>query len=298
MKILITGANGFLGQHLTLYLALKQHDIFATSRGTCHIPPLQPFSYFSSDLTEKVRVNEMVRSIQPDVIIHTAAMSKPDECENNREECLKQNVGATNNLLRAFNKYRQAAEQFIYISTDFIFGENGPHSEDDIPFPLNFYGESKLIAEKSVIRSGIDYAIVRPVFIYGSTWQGLRPSFLHWVKNNLEQGKKIKVVSDQQRTPTYVTDICSGIETIISKELQGAWHLAGKDILSPYQMSVTLANILGLDAGLIENVTSDTFKEPVLRAKKSGLRIDKAIREASYDPVSFEEGVRLTFNVA
>ena len=140
------------------------------------------------------------------------------------------------------------------------------------------------------------YAIVRPVFIYGPVLQGMRPSFLHWVKNNLEQHKLIKVVSDQQRTPTFVTDICKGIETIISQKQEGAFHLAGKDILSPFEMAVTVANFLRLDAALIENVTSDIFIETVLRAKRSGLKIDKAEKMLGYKPVSFEEGVQLTFN--
>lgn len=239
----------------------------------------------------------MVAEVMPDVIVHTAAMSKPDECNKDKEECLRQNVAATQYLLEASRALQKPPTQFIYISTDFIFGENGPHSEDDAPGPLNFYGESKLLAEECVIKSGIHYSIVRPVFIYGPSYNDMRPTFLHWVKNNLEQGQKIKVVSDQKRTPTYVMDICSGIETIISKGLKGAYHLAGKDVLSPYQMAVTAANVLRLDAALIENVTSETFTEPVKRAKHSGLKIDKAQNEFSYKPVSFEEGVKLTFNI-
>jgi dTDP-4-dehydrorhamnose reductase len=123
----------------------------------------------------------------------------------------------------------------------------------------------------------------------------LRPSFLHWVKNSLEQNKQIKVVSDQLRTPTYVYDICKGIESIITEQKTGVYHLAGKDILSPYQMAVTTANVLGLDSGLIVNVTSETFPEPVTRAKRSGLKIDKAREELEYEPVSFEQGVGYTF---
>ena len=119
--------------------------------------------------------------------------------------------------------------------------------------------------------------------------------FLHWVKTNLEAGKKIKVVSDQQRTPTFVNDICNGIISIINKKVTGAFHLAGKDVLSPYQMAVITAEVLGLDSSLIENVTSETFPEPVKRAKRSGLLIDKAKATLGYEPVSFAEGVKASF---
>ena len=213
---------------------------------------------------------------------------------NNKPLCIANNVTATKYLIDAAKKINA---KFIYTSTDFIFGENGPHKEDDIPAPLNFYGESKLQAEEIVKSSGLNYVIIRPVFIYGNIWQGLRPSFLHWVKNNLEQGKKIKVVSDQLRTPTYVYDICKGIEIIIKENVNGVFHLAGKNILSPYQMAITVADVLQLDKSLIENVTSDTFPEPVARAKLSGLKIDKAIAQLNYAPVSFEEGVKLTFDI-
>jgi len=291
MKILITGANGFLGQHLSIHLAGKGFEVCAASRGACKIPLRENIIYEEVELTNSAAVSRLLDYHKPQIVIHTAAMSKPDECNENKELCLTSNVQATKNLLQF------PVTHFIYISTDFIYGENGPHSEDETPAPLNFYGESKLMAEGEVKNSGLPYSIIRPVFIYGKTWEGLRPTFLHWVKNNLEQGKLIKVVSDQSRTPTYVEDICKGIYSIIDKKAKGDFHLAGKNILSPYEMAIATANILGLEETLIENVTSETFPEPVRRAKRSGLKIDKAIRELNYNPVSFEEGVRLTFSI-
>lgn len=293
MKILVTGANGFLGQHLTLFLVNKGYEVIACSRGACRISGPSLFQYYPVELTKENEVSALISLVQPQLIIHTAAMSKPDECENDKATCLLHNVESTKFLLQAC-KALQA--RFIYVSTDFIFGENGPHGEDETPAPLNFYGESKLLAEQLVINSGLKYEIVRPVFIYGPVLEGMRPSFLHWVKHNLEQQKPIKVVSDQQRTPTFVTDICKGIEAIIDQKQEGAFHLAGKDILSPYEMAVAVAGFLGLDAALIVNVTSDTFIETVQRAKRSGLKINKARAVLGYEPVSFEEGVQLTFN--
>jgi dTDP-4-dehydrorhamnose reductase len=290
-KILITGANGFLGQHLCVFLLNKGYDIVATGRGICRIP-IDNINYYSCDLTKREQVAIMMDRYNPPTIIHTAALSKPDECNENKELCISINIEATRNLLE------NSAAHFIYVSTDFIFGENGPHAEDEPAQPLNFYGESKWQAEQLVRETKSNATIVRPVFIYGETWAGLRGSFLHWVKNNLEQHKPIKVVSDQLRTPTYVQDICKGIQTIIDNEVTGTFHFAGNQIISPYEMAVTTARVLGLDTSLIEKVTADTFPEPVKRAKRSGLKIEKAQRELGYEPVDFDEGVRRTFGLS
>lgn len=289
--ILITGANGFLGQYLTCHLKKAGLHTVATGRGECRIQKCSDIDYVEADLTDPEAVTNMLGKINPDVIIHNAALSKPDECENNQSFCLDVNVETTRSLLKG------DAAHFIYISTDFIFGENGPHAENAEPEPLNFYGKSKLMAEKLVMQAKGKYTIVRPVFIYGAAGPGMRASFLHWVKKNLEEKKQIKVVSDQIRTPTYVEDICKGIEKIILTSATGAYNLAGKDILSPYEMAVKTAQQLGLDSSLIEEVTAETFPEPVKRAKRSGLQIEKAQRELDYNPVSFEEGVRLTFGL-
>lgn len=292
MDILITGANGFLGQHLTAFLAGNGFSVMAVSRGQRRIPEKINIIYQAAELTNVNNLRNLFENFRPAVIIHTAAMSKPDECGAMKEQCLLNNVEATRHLVQ-LAKEQQA--HFIHISTDFIFGENGPHAEEDTPDPLNFYGQSKLMAEELVMDSGIPFTIIRPVFIYGKIWNGMRPSFLHWVKQNLDRGKKIKAVTDQVRTPTYADDICRGIETVVRKKITGKYHLAGKDIVSPYQMALTVAGTLQLDQSLIEPVTADTFPETVTRAKKSGLLIGKAQKELGYEPVSFAEGVRLTF---
>ena len=295
-KILITGANGFMGQHLIKFLKEKNFNIAASSRGVSRLPKEWDVDFFSCNITNENEVESLINKTKPNIIVHTAALSKPDECENNKEHCLQVNVKATEYLLQHAKRVHQNVF-FIYISTDFIFGENGPHSEHNIPYPLNFYGESILRAEAFVKRNTTNYCIVRPVFMYGKIWEGLRPTFLHWVKKNLEENKPIKVVSDQLRTPTFIDDLSTGIEKIIATKSTGVFHVAGKDIISPYNMAITVATFLNLNKNLIENVNSDTFPEPVKRAKKSGLKINKAIEQLHYNPMSFEEGVRKTFSL-
>ena len=293
MKVFITGANGFLAKHLSVFLSDKGFEVHCSHRSTNLLFINSAIKFHFLELTNVSSVYEIVNNIQPDIIVHAAAMSKPDECENDHAACLLNNCTVTQYLVKAAEKINA---HFIYISTDFIFGENGPHSETDIPNPLNYYGISKLLAENAVKSSALLYTIVRPVFIYGAQISGMRNSFIQWVQQNLQSGKIIKVVNDQFRTPSFVTDICWGIEQIILLKKQGDYHLAGKDICSPYSMAITVAKVLDLDIRLIEEVNSNSFPEPVRRAKKSGLKIDKAIKELNYNPHTFEEGVRKSFN--
>ncbi len=292
MKIMITGANGFLGQHLCRFLE-NSHTIFATGRGEKRVS-FPGVRYLAADITDPSSLQQLLLDTEAEVIIHAAAMSRPDECDTNRMLCDDVNINGTKHLVDAA-KHLTHQPHFIYISTDFVFGDGGPHDENAVPSPLNYYGESKLKAEKVVEQSGLQYTIVRPVFMYGETWEGMRPTFLHWVKESLEIGKRIKVVSDQVRTPTYVGDICKGIATAIEQRATGLYHLSGEERLTPYDMAVHFAKFAGLNASLIEPVTEETFKEPVQRAKQGGLRIEMAKRQLGFAPVIFEEGLRRSF---
>jgi dTDP-4-dehydrorhamnose reductase len=293
MKVLVTGANGFTGQHLIKTLVDKGFEVIATSRDASRLPSYNNLTYYNIELTDVRNVENLFDLTRPDAVIHTAAMSKPDECAANPDLCTANNIDATGHLLGAAIKV--GTQHFVYLSTDFIFGEGGPHAEYDAPSPLNLYGASKLEAEALVNASTIKATIVRPVFMYGPVWENLRPSFIQWVAGKLKNGEPIKVVTDQARTPTYIGDLCWGIRKIINDQVTGTFHLAGKDIVSPYDMAVAVAKHLNLPLGLIEPVTASTFPEPVKRAQRSGLKIDKAVSMLGYAPHSFAEALQKCF---
>lgn len=292
MKIAITGTNGFLAAHLAVFLTRNGFEVVGCGRGANRVQFPLTFAYSTVELTDVSSIDQFFLTEKPDILIHTAAMSKPDECLYNPEACMAVNVKATEYLCAACNTY---GTRIIFSSTDFIFGEDGPHTETDTPAPLNFYGETKLMAEQHVLATVTNAVVFRPVFMYGNFWPGMRTSFIQWVATMLQANKPIKVVEDQWRTPTYVEDICNGVRLLIQQQQSGIYHLAGKDIVTPYDMAITVAEVLGLNKSLIEPVTSETFPEPVRRAKRSGLKIDKAMKELGYAPHSFVEGVRKSF---
>jgi len=268
--------------------------VIATSRNESRLPTYNNLTYYNIELTDVSNVENLFDLTRPDAVIHTAAMSKPDDCAANPSLCSANNIEATGHLLEAATKL--GTQHFVYLSTDFIFGEGGPHAEDDAPAPLNLYGASKLEAEALINAATIKTTIVRPVFMYGPVWENLRPSFIQWVAGKLKNVEPIKVVTDQARTPTYIGDLCWGIQKIINEKVPGTFHLAGKDIVSPYDMAVAVAKHLNLPLGLIEPVTASTFPEPVKRAQRSGLKIDKAVSMLGYAPHSFSEALQKCFS--
>lgn len=291
--ILITGANGFLGYYLAGLLLNKGYNVLATGIGSCRLPYKQEtFIYEEMDFTDPYSVHDVFEKYKPSVVVHAGAMTRPDECELNQWQCYVTNVEATLTLL---SNAEEVGSFFIFLSTDFIFnGEKGMYAEDDIPDPVNFYGKSKAEAEDAVKEYRADWAIVRTVMVYGKPVTG-RPNIVATIKDKLEKGEIYKVFDDQVRTPTYVEDFVGGIVSIIEKKATGIYHLCGKDILTPYQMAVATAEYLHLDKTLLEKTTAADFPQPAKRPLKTGLITDKAKKELGYQPVSFLEGLRKTF---
>jgi dTDP-4-dehydrorhamnose reductase len=289
MKILITGANGLLGQKL-ITLLQQQPDVQLVA--TAHRPlvfPLLKGKFQLLDISNQEQVNEVLAHTKPDVIINTAAMTNVDRCETEQEACWQANVTAVQHLVEACNQH---TAHLIHVSTDFIFdGKEGPLNETAVPAPVNFYGESKLAAEKLIQESSISWCILRTVLVYGVSMDMSRSNIVLWVKKSLEEGKKINVVNDQWRTPTLAEDLAMGCWLAAKKKARGLYHISGKDFLSPYDIAIKTARFFKLNESLINPTDSTQFKQPARRPLKTGFILDKAIRDFGYAPKSFEEGL-------
>lgn len=291
-KVLITGANGLLGQHLVKFLLEKNYVVIATGKGEQRLDQNESslFTYYDIDVIEGFSLHEVLKHEMPDVVVHAAAMTQIDDCELQPEQCERVNVQGTAQVLldaEAFCKH------FIYISTDFVFdGVKGNYNETDDCNPVSFYGFTKLQSESMVEMSEMPWTIVRTCLVYGNVIGGTRSNIVSWVKNSLTEGKKIKVVNDQVRTPTFVEDLVRGIELIIDKQAQGFYHIAGKDVLTPYEMAIATAEHFNLNKELIEKVDASVFTQPAKRPPKTGLDITKARKELGFEPVPFSEALK------
>jgi dTDP-4-dehydrorhamnose reductase len=289
VRILVTGANGLLGQKL---VDLLQKDkaiyLIATARGKS-VLTIDKGEYHSLDITDGSAVDRVVTETKPDLIINTAAMTNVDQCETERELCWKTNVTSVDYLIKACVKYNV---HLVHVSTDFIFdGSHGPLDENEKPGPVNYYGESKLAAEELILKSNINWSILRTVLVFGITADMSRSNIVLWVKNNLEQKKTIQVVNDQWRTPTLAEDLAMGCYLASKKKAKGIYHISGKDFLSPYDIAIHTATFFNLDKTLIKPTDCTQFKQTARRPLTTGFIIDKARKELGYEPRSFVEGI-------
>lgn len=292
MKILITGSNGLLGQKLVELLSQNPDiQLIATSKGKNRIPFIDGYEYLEMDITDADQVEEIIEKTRPDAIIHTAAMTNVDQCEQEKDLCWTMNVKATEYLVKASEKHQIF---FCYLSTDFVFdGLSGPYREEDLPSPVSFYGWSKYAGEEVVKRAKCPWSIVRTVLVYGIVSDMSRSNIILWVKKSLESKQNIKVVTDQFRTPTLAEDLAMGCYLVVNKKAEGIFHISGKDFLTPYEMAIKTADFFGLDKSLITPVTADTFTQAAQRPPRTGFILDKAVSVLGYNPVSFEEGIEV-----
>jgi dTDP-4-dehydrorhamnose reductase len=291
MRILVTGSNGLLGQKLVALLSAQPGlTLIATSRGPNKLAELYPAVRFVPlDVTDGAQVAAVLAQEQPTHVIHTAAMTNVDECELNQAACWQQNVTAVEHLVAACETHQI---HLTHLSTDFIFsGEAGPLAEDAVPAPVNFYGASKLAAERLVQACRTPWAIVRTVLVYGVAHDYGRTNIVLWVRDSLRANKPIKVVNDQFRTPTLAEDLAQGCWLVAQRHATGIYHISSDEMLTPYQMALRVAAYFQLDGTLIEKVDASVFSQPAQRPLRTGFVIEKARRELGYRPHSFEEGI-------
>lgn len=293
LRILVTGSNGLLGQKLVAALRNDpEAELVATSRGADRSPEPLGERYRPMDITAQAEVDAVFDAVRPDVVVHTAAMTNVDACEQDPEACRLQNVTATGFLVHAAKRH---GCHFIHLSTDFIFdGRNGPYREEDEPAPLSVYGHSKLDAERIVMGAGLaKWAVARTIIVYGIAPGLSRSNVVLWAKGALEKGHPINVVDDQWRMPTLAEDLADGCIRIAKRGATGIYHLSGPDGMSILELVQRVGRFFGLDTTAVTPVKSDTLGQPAGRPPRTGFVLDKARRDLGYAPRGFEEGLKV-----
>lgn len=274
-KILIIGANGFLGSEILNLHDLKENltqKPFFIAADVKNDNVRKDIPFYRMDITDPVDISASVESISPDIIILTAAMTHVDQCEINKELASKINVEGPKHIIEICKKTNC---MLVFISSDFIFEgikeEGSLYSEKDIPNPLNHYAKTKYEAEKLILNSGIEHLICRTAVLYG--WNKYKLNFVTWILKNLKQGNEISIVKDQINSPTFARNLGEIILKLIEKGARGIFHTAGENALSRYEMAIQCAKKFGYDKDLIVKIES--LEQIATRPKNVGLDISK-----------------------
>ena len=230
MKILVTGANGMLGQDLCPILEDYGAFVIETDKDTLD------FTDFS--MTEKV-----LKDIRPDLVIHCGAYTNVDKAEEDIETARSVNSVGTENIAKICG---QLGIIPVYISTDYVFdgSKNTPYTPQDEPNPVNNYGLTKLEGENAVKKYCEKYYIARTSWLYG------------------HHGKNF-VVDDQIGCPTWTVELANGIVKLLSKPC-GIYHVCGSDYTSWYGFAKEIFRLENKDVNLIPCKTEE-FPRPAKR---------------------------------
>ncbi len=287
-KILLTGSNGFLGQHIA---RKAQRQKYIEITGWSSKPATHNFCdhFRQLDFLKTTLKPEMVKSF--DIVIHTAAMSHVDLCEKHKQEAFRINTEATRQLAKCCCK---AGTKLVHISTDFVFpGKDRLVKEDDKTAPVNFYGRTKEAAELYVQNIMPESTIIRPVLIFGNTLAGTRSNLVLWVKKSLEECKPIKVTKNHFRTATYVDDLAELCINAALNPHPGIYHACGSSYLSVFEMAMQVAKAFNLNQTLISPVHSNELNAKGERPPCTHFHAEKAINQFGFKNRTFDEALYL-----
>jgi dTDP-4-dehydrorhamnose reductase len=252
MRIVVTGANGQLGQELVRQL--QQTDV-----------ELYPFTKNDLDITNESIVNEVVKKIKPDIIINAAAYTKVDQAEVEEETAYLVNAIGQRSLAVAAEK---VGAKICYISTDYVFDGNStiPYREYDKTNPLGVYGKSKFVGEELTKSLCSRYFIVRTAWVYGKFGQNFVKTMLRLAKEKEE----IDVVNDQIGSPTYTVDLARFIIELVQTEKFGIYHCTNSGSCSWYEFAKTIFEESNISVK-VNPITTEQFPRPAARPKYSVL---------------------------
>lgn len=290
-RVLVCGSNGLLGQRLAwLFDSDDEYEVLHSSHHRSFVQPDILLDYTQLDISNRSDVKSLVTSFRPDVILNAAAMTNVDLCEREREQAWKMNVTAVENLVEVC---RRIDAKLVHVSTDYVFdGRTGNYTEADRVNPINYYGKTKLAGENVLVSSGIDYAILRTIVVYG-TGVDVRNNFALWVINNLNEQKQIHCAVDQISNPTYVHDVAMAMKQCIEYGAKGLFHIAGAEPVSRYQFAMRAAEIFGYDTSLISQNRSTELQQTAQRPLHTTFIIEKAKQTFKYNPLNITQGLKL-----
>lgn len=262
MRLFVTGSSGLLGAKVAEIATYQGHKVYSGYHNS--MPRFGKPVHFS--LLDETEIRDRLTEIKPDVVIHCAAMSNVDECEQNPDLAFRINAAATEAI-------SSSCDYMIYVSTDYVFdGVKGFYTEFDHPNPINVYGASKLAGEQFCDN------VARTSTIFGNN----RP---HWSMTATNPF----LVADQYLTPTLNSNLARMLLEMADRRLSGTYHLAGASRLSRLEFIQMIA------ANPALAIMGDLCLS-ALRPKDSSLDTSRASKRLKNRPLLIDEAIMVLKN--
>lgn len=272
MNILITGANGQLGNEMRLVSKASSHTFVFTD-----VVEAEGVETTLLDITDLEAVRSIVRERGVQCIVNCAAYTNVDKAESDEAFCRVLNADAPRNLAQAM---KEAGGLLVHVSTDYVFGGdpyNTPCKEGQKGTPTGVYGRTKLEGEQHILATGCDYVILRTAWLYSEFGK----NFVKTMLNLTATKPQLKVVFDQAGTPTYAYDLAQAIHTVLEDYVQeqlqqgysknGIYHFSNEGVCSWYDFTKVIAALSGHTECDIQPCHSHEFPSPVIRPAYSVL---------------------------
>jgi dTDP-4-dehydrorhamnose reductase len=261
MRIFITGGSGVIGSRLAERLCASGDEVHYTFlKNDIKISGARTYNL---DITDKASLKKAVEKANPEVVIHTVALSSVDLCETNRNLADEVNIAGTEAVtdLCVANGSR-----IVFISTAHVFdGKKSAYTEDDQANPINYYGKTKLDGERIISRSGAQYLILRTDQPYGWVHQGQKDNAIVRTLRALGKPEAMNEIVDWYNTPTYTWDFVDAATKLIYEDKTGTYNAVGPEYINRYEWGVRIANAFGKDSKLIKPIESEELKLPAKR---------------------------------
>ncbi|MFQ5957641.1 MAG: dTDP-4-dehydrorhamnose reductase [Candidatus Brocadiales bacterium] len=256
MKAAIIGANGQLGNDLVKVFQERE---------------TVPLTHDDIEIADPGRVDSVLRTIKPDVVINTAAFHRVEDCETEYAKAFEVNAIGAANVARIAEKLGVA---IVYISTDFVFDgkKHEPYMEDDQPNPLNTYGLTKLAGEYYVRNLCSRHYVVRTSGLYGlAKCRAKGGNFIDTMLRLAREKPELRVVDDQFFVPTYTWDLAQKIKELVTRKNYGIYHITNSGQCSWYEFAAKIFELEGLHNVNLKRVSQEEFRSKVMRPDYSVL---------------------------
>lgn len=284
--ILVTGASGLLGANLVLTAREWGEEVVATYHR--HTVYFKGTKALAADLTIPAEADALLQSVRPDWVVHCAAATDVDWCQDHAQEAHRINAEAPRHVAATA---RRVGARLLYVSTDAVFdGARGNYVETDTPAPVNVYGASKWAGERAV-RDAMPTALLVRTNLYGWNVQD-KQSMAEWILARLKSGRAVPGFQDVIFTPILVDDLSGILLDMMDGALEGLYHVAGSEALSKFEFARQLANVFGFDRQSVYPVSVATSGLRAPRPLDTSLGTEKVRRALGRPLPDVDAGLR------